>query len=623
MREVEDTAKIMDKTWETVQTKTFTKWVNNKLPEDSPKLEDLFRDLSSGVILVRLLETIGDASLGRYNKNPRMRIQKIENINKALEFVRERGIHLTNIAGEDIVDENSKLILGMLWTVILRFSIANINTEGLSAKEGLLLWCQRKTAPYNPEVDVRDFTFSWMDGLAFCALIHRHRPDLLDYHGLDKTNRHKNTELAFDVAERFLNIPKLLDVEDVCDIGKPDERSVMTYVAQYFHAFSSLDKVETAGRRVGKFAEVMASAWEMQHDYQSRASKFIGDVNAKRGQWDTARFDGSYTDAKNQSHEFTHYKNTQKRQWVAEKRDLDALLSNVQTKLKTYNLRSYSPPTGLTLKDLDTNWENLLVSEVDRRKKINVQLRSVKEALTKEYAMLANDLQRTINGVSAELAAVDGDLERQRDVVKRLSSRLGSIERSFQKVRQVDQQCIEANIEENDYTVYSVDDLSFDLGLLQTSVNKKLAFIENQIVSRSMTNLTPAQLDEFESTFRHFNKDGTNVLGEPEFKASLSSLGVEYSDTEFPGVFHAVSKGRDHVTFEQFINHMVSITEDQTTPEQLRQSFKAVAGDKDYVKEEDLRRSQLPGPVVTYLLQSMPRKADGYDYQAYLDSVFG
>lgn len=71
-----------------------------------------------------------------------------------------------------------------------------------------------------------------------CALIHRHRPDLLDYSALDKTDARTNTQLAFTIASQHLNIPQLLDVSDVCDVDKPDERSVMTYVAQYFHAFS-------------------------------------------------------------------------------------------------------------------------------------------------------------------------------------------------------------------------------------------------------------------------------------------------------------------------------------------------------------------------------------------------
>ncbi|CAG8852631.1 45662_t:CDS:2, partial [Gigaspora margarita] len=71
-------------------------------------------------------EIIGDYSFGRYNKNPKLRIQKVENVNKALEFIKRRGVPLTNIGAEDIVDASLKLILGMIWTIILRFTIADI-----------------------------------------------------------------------------------------------------------------------------------------------------------------------------------------------------------------------------------------------------------------------------------------------------------------------------------------------------------------------------------------------------------------------------------------------------------------------------------------------------------------
>ena len=74
------------------------------------------------------------------------------------------------------------------------------------------MWCQRKTAPYK-NVNVQNFHLSWKDGLAFCALIHRHRPDLLDYNKLSKDNPLDNLNLAFDIAEKHLNIPRMLDAE--------------------------------------------------------------------------------------------------------------------------------------------------------------------------------------------------------------------------------------------------------------------------------------------------------------------------------------------------------------------------------------------------------------------------
>lgn len=119
----------------------------------------------SQVVLIHLLEILGNESLGRYASKPKLRVQRFENVNKALDFIKGRGVQMTNIGAEDVVDGNRKIILGLIWTLILRFTISDINEEGMTAKEGLLLWCQRKTACYE-EVEVRDFSASWNDGLA-------------------------------------------------------------------------------------------------------------------------------------------------------------------------------------------------------------------------------------------------------------------------------------------------------------------------------------------------------------------------------------------------------------------------------------------------------------------------
>lgn len=208
------------------------------------------------------------------------------------------------------------------------------------------MWCQRKTAGYR-DVSVKDFTFSWIDGLALCALIHRHRPDLIDFDGLDKNNKAKNVELAFDVAEKKLSIPRLLDVEDLAEIIKPDERSVMTYIAQYFHAFSSAGKVETAGRRLNKFANTITSIWELSNDYEKRVKNLFCSVDNVIQCWEKTEFDGTFVDAKKQLADFNDYKTHEKREWITEKRDLDTLLGNINTKLKTYNMNEYVPPKGI------------------------------------------------------------------------------------------------------------------------------------------------------------------------------------------------------------------------------------------------------------------------------------
>lgn len=281
---------------------------------------------------------------------------------------------MTNIGAEDVVDGNRKIILGLIWTLILRFTISDINEEGMTAKEGLLLWCQRKTACYE-EVEVRDFSTSWNDGLAFCALLDIHRPDLIDYDALDKSDHRGNMQLAFDIARKEIGIPDLLDVEDVCDVAKPDERSLMTYIAYWFHAFSQMEKVENAGRRVEKFFNNMQGAWEMQSAYERRMAALLQRMIEQIEEWQQATFEGTYVDAKKQAGDFVAYKRGKKREWVAEKSELATLLGNIKTKLGTYRLRAYEPPPELSLENMDREWAKLTKAEMTRGQLINETIR--------------------------------------------------------------------------------------------------------------------------------------------------------------------------------------------------------------------------------------------------------
>ncbi|XP_027001401.2 smoothelin isoform X3 [Tachysurus fulvidraco] len=106
------------------------------------------------------------------------------------------------------------------------FGVPNAN----SIKQMLLDWCRAKTRGYE-NVDIQNFSSSWSDGMAFCALVHNFFPEAFDYSNLSPSNRRQNFEVAFRTAEAFANCMPLLEVEDMMIMGKkPDSKCVFTYV---------------------------------------------------------------------------------------------------------------------------------------------------------------------------------------------------------------------------------------------------------------------------------------------------------------------------------------------------------------------------------------------------------
>ncbi|OCF56677.1 actin cross-linking [Kwoniella mangroviensis CBS 10435] len=628
--------------WADIQARTFCKWLNKQLESQGlDPMIDLVRDFSNGVKLIQLLEIMSEESLGRYVKKPTMRVQKCENAAKALNFIRGKNIKLTNIGPEDIVDGNLKLILGMIWTLILRFTIASITEEGLSAKDGLLLWCQRKTTPYNPEVDIQNFKSSFANGLALCALIHRHRPELLDYHSLDKSDKRGNTELAFKVAEERLGIPRLLEVKDLCDVEVPDERSVMTYVAEFFHKFSSEDKAETGARRVEKFAELMQGLWTNKNDFERRMALLLSSLESTLHSWSLIPQSTTYPEAIAHLNKFNEYKKTTKREYVKERQELAALYSNIQTKIKTYSLRSWEPVNGSRLEDLERRWQEFLVVETARSRGINATIRDIKDALRKSFAKAAEDFVLRMQEIEQAIGALRGTLPDQKQTLIKLSSTIPSLRTTLTtQISSLNNSCQEAKVEENDYTVLTYDDLEYELSLAEAGVKKKLAFVDNQLVSAQHTNVTPAKLEEFEATFKHFAYEDSNTLGVWEMHSALASLGIVYAEEEIGIIYTELEQKFGQVTYEAWLDLLVDLTKDDaSSPEQLREAFRGMAGDKPYVTDIDFQYAHLPKETIRFLSEIMPEEKDpqpldegqeravsegqkAFDYHAFLQEAF-
>nr|KAF6369632.1 microtubule associated monooxygenase, calponin and LIM domain containing 3 [Myotis myotis] len=108
--------------------------------------------------------------------------------------------------------------------------------ESVPRSSKLLGWCQRQTDGYTG-VNVTDLTMSWKSGLALCAIIHRYRPDLIDFDSLDEQNVEKNNQLAFDIAEKELGISPIMTGKEMASVGEPDKLSMVMYLTQFYEMF--------------------------------------------------------------------------------------------------------------------------------------------------------------------------------------------------------------------------------------------------------------------------------------------------------------------------------------------------------------------------------------------------
>ncbi|XP_064378425.1 smoothelin isoform X4 [Dromaius novaehollandiae] len=120
------------------------------------------------------------------------------------------------------------------------FGVPNAN----SIKQMLLDWCRAKTRGYE-HVDIQNFSSSWSDGMAFCALVHNFFPEAFDYSQLTPQNRRRNFEVAFSSAEKHADCPQLLDVEDMIRMREPDWKCVYTYIQEFYRCLVQKGLVKT------------------------------------------------------------------------------------------------------------------------------------------------------------------------------------------------------------------------------------------------------------------------------------------------------------------------------------------------------------------------------------------
>jgi hypothetical protein len=228
-----------EKGWEQVQIKAFTSWLNGYLVKRDQKVEDISTDMSDGVKLINFLELLTEQKVKqKYVDKPPSRIEKIQNLHIALTFLeKDLGFKSAGASAEDFADNNLKMILGFFWSLFKKYRIQTIKQDDKSSEQGLLLWVKKTTDGYR-DVNIESYKHSFRNGLPFLALCDKfiEDPNVLNYDNFSKENQVENLGVAFDLAEKHLGVPKLLDPLEVSE-GNVDERSLVLYVSLYFHAF--------------------------------------------------------------------------------------------------------------------------------------------------------------------------------------------------------------------------------------------------------------------------------------------------------------------------------------------------------------------------------------------------
>uniref|UniRef100_A0A3B4ZYR4 Filamin-C-like n=1 Tax=Stegastes partitus TaxID=144197 RepID=A0A3B4ZYR4_9TELE len=227
-----------DAPWKKIQQNTFTRWCNEHLKCVNKTITDLQKDFSDGLKLISLLEVLSQKKMYRkHHTRPNFRQMKLENVSVALEFLDREHIKLVSIDSKAIVDGNLKLILGLIWTLILHYSISmpmwddedDEETKKLTPKQRLLGWIQNKV----PQLPINNFNRDWRDGKALGALVDNCAPGLCpDWAEWDPNQPVQNAREAMQQADDWLGVPQVIAPEEIVD-PDVDEHSVMTYLSQF------------------------------------------------------------------------------------------------------------------------------------------------------------------------------------------------------------------------------------------------------------------------------------------------------------------------------------------------------------------------------------------------------
>jgi len=269
-----------------------------------------------------------------------------------------------HVSAEDIVDHKENQVLALIFQIIIRYLKFEEDEEGkqLDVRDALTLWLNNKTAGHGG-FKITDFTHSFHNGMAFLALIHKMRPNLVNYDALVAEDKVTNLELALTLAEKYLGIEKYVTSADIL---KLNEISMIVYLSDWYHGIFLLQKQDIAARRIGKLVIVTELHDKMRADYLAQSSALLAWLKAKIDTLNKHQFDDTMAGIKHLLEAFYAYKKNEKVAQINAQQDASALFNNLALRLSKHKRPAFKPPAGQSPHELDAKFEELEESEAKR-----------------------------------------------------------------------------------------------------------------------------------------------------------------------------------------------------------------------------------------------------------------
>uniref|UniRef100_A0A7N4V0Q5 Actinin alpha 4 n=1 Tax=Sarcophilus harrisii TaxID=9305 RepID=A0A7N4V0Q5_SARHA len=299
-----------------------------------------------------------------------------------------------------------------------------------------------------------------------------------------------------------------------------------------------------------------------------------------------------------------------------------------------------NPYTTVTPQIINSKWEKVqqLVPKRDDALLEEQSKQQSNERLRRQFASQANIVGPWIQTKMEEIGRIsiemNGTLEDQLNHLKQYEQSIVDYKPNLDLLEQQHQLIQEALIFDNKHTNYTMEHIRVGWEQLLTTIARTINEVENQILTRDAKGISQEQMQEFRASFNHFDKDHGGALGPEEFKACLISLGYDVEndrqgDAEFNRIMSVVDPNNSGiVTFQAFIDFMSRETTDTDTADQVIASFKVLAGDKNFITAEELRR-ELPPDQAEYCIARMapyqgPDAAPGaLDYKSFSTALYG